>query len=478
MPDTSLPPVEGNQGGSRGPEPARDDDRDPIASRIGDLAAGIAPLRPQDVPGRSDLRPDPSPEHKHNRWLVAYQQSEIKILEARVEGLQRRLRRGIIWLMAAAVYGVLISVVAIRTTVVLLREPPQADGTPASAVVGAPTLRARVDPAPAQPGADATGAGTKPPVPMPPARAALPSLALQANLPQVVEEPGPPQALKVPSVERSSLAALPSRAEGLTEPSTARPRVPRQSVPTPSAEIDLRPRASAYIPSTAGLSQVHPTGKSPPSGTTTSGPDNATGTAPEMPAAGPIRDKPPAAGGFAERNTPSAEGGHPQLAGRSTPEPALSPLRAALMATRRLTEEARRTSVSGPNTGERVAAEDAMSGVLTATEPPTETGNRITSPSTSGIPPAERRSPDGNVAAAREKQRVGETAYHLVASDVSLRADPSDTAIVIAVIERGRVLREINRSGGWVRVEAADGSSRSSAGWVSDRLLRAQEAGP
>jgi hypothetical protein len=166
-----------------------------------------------------------------------------------------------------------------------------------------------------------------------------------------------------------------------------------------------------------------------------------------------------------------------ESAGQGASNVALSPLRAALMATKRLMEE-RQYSRALSGTEEHAVAEGTMTEVSRIEEPPTGQSDQFTSTSTAGISPAERPSAEGNVLVDNEERPVDEPANHVANRELSLHASPSDTAVVVAVIGRGRVLREIDRSRGWVRVEAADDSSRSPAGWIHGKLWRAQQVQP
>jgi hypothetical protein len=57
--------------------------------------------------------PDPALEDEHQRWLIAYQRSELTALKFQVEEQQRRLRRRTAWLVAVVAFGGLMSTVVV-----------------------------------------------------------------------------------------------------------------------------------------------------------------------------------------------------------------------------------------------------------------------------------------------------------------------------------------------------------------------------
>ena len=63
---------------------------------------------------------------------------------------------------------------------------------------------------------------------------------------------------------------------------------------------------------------------------------------------------------------------------------------------------------------------------------------------------------------------VGKTPHHVVKAEVAnLRSGPSTRTRVIARLERGEVLRTLERQPRWVKVRQQDGTK----GWVARRLL-------
>ena len=63
-------------------------------------------------------------------------------------------------------------------------------------------------------------------------------------------------------------------------------------------------------------------------------------------------------------------------------------------------------------------------------------------------------------------------------SPVNLRAEPSNGAEVLAIVEEGDAVRRIGRRGGWLRVEYTDRAGADYAGWVHGRNLRRAEVPP
>ena len=66
--------------------------------------------------------------------------------------------------------------------------------------------------------------------------------------------------------------------------------------------------------------------------------------------------------------------------------------------------------------------------------------------------------------------------YYRAATHTNLRAAPSGTATVIAVIEPGAIMRALEQRNGWLRVEYAGRLSRTSTGWIYGALLRPAKA--
>jgi hypothetical protein len=63
------------------------------------------------------FNPDPTAEQKDQRWLIAYQRTELIRLRARLEELKRRNRRRTHWLVAAVLFAGLMSAAVVTQSV-------------------------------------------------------------------------------------------------------------------------------------------------------------------------------------------------------------------------------------------------------------------------------------------------------------------------------------------------------------------------
>jgi hypothetical protein len=63
------------------------------------------------------FNPDPTAEQKDQRWLIAYQRTELKRLRVRLEELKQRDRRHTHWLVAAVLFAGLMSAAVVAQSV-------------------------------------------------------------------------------------------------------------------------------------------------------------------------------------------------------------------------------------------------------------------------------------------------------------------------------------------------------------------------
>jgi hypothetical protein len=91
-------------------------------------------------------------------------------------------------------------------------------------------------------------------------------------------------------------------------------------------------------------------------------------------------------------------------------------------------------------------------------------------------PPGGAATDDLSHLGASDGGQASGAGYYRAATHTNLRAAPSRTATVIAVVEPGAIMRALEQRNGWLRVEYAGRLSRTSTGWVYGALLRPTKA--